>query len=579
MRTITIKKYPIHKPFLFFAFLFFGQTIFAQFFPAKKYPKDYFIYPVDARISLAANFGELRPNHYHMGLDCRTDQVINRPVKAAADGYISRVSIAPFGFGQAIYITHPNGFTTVYGHLHSFIPALEKYVKEQQYKEECWIISLDIPRGLFPVKKGQLIAHSGNTGGSQGPHCHFEIRDTKTDKVFNELLFGLPIPDNVPPTIVSLYMYDRNKSTYSQSPQHLPIKKVNGEYTTATDVIPINSDKISFGISANDKQSGSNNPNGIYEAVIYLDEVPLSAFQLDSISYDETRYVNANVDYKTRATGGPYIQHLSRLPGYPQGVYKDINGDGVIRLNDLNVHQVKVVVKDANSNSSVLLFKIKRSSLEENPFSKFSSNEFQPDQVNVFEKDNLEVYLPPTTLYDSVAFFQSEKNSVSSNSYSPVFSILSGLIPAQNYFTVSIKANKPVDKTLQDKILIKRTWNGKTEVAKATSHFGWYSAKFNVFGNFELIADDEPPVIGINFHENSNLSHARNIIVTPKDNNDQIKNFRAELDGKWLRFSNDKGRNFMYDFDEKCSSGNHELKISIEDEAGNQTVKTFHFTR
>ena len=107
----------------------------------------------------------------------------------------------------------------------------------------------------------------------------------------------------------------------------------------------------------------------------------------------------------------------------------------------------------------------------------------------------------------------------------------------------------------------------------------WYAAKFNTFGNFELIADDEPPTISINFHENANLSHYRNIVVTPKDNNDQIKNFRAELDGKWLRFSNDKGRNFIYDFDEKCSSGRHELKISVEDEAGNQTIKTFHFTR
>lgn len=581
MRTISIKKYTIHKPFLFFTFLFFSSTIFGQFFSAKKYPKDYFIYPVDARISLAANFGELRPNHYHMGLDCRTNQVINRPVKAAAEGYISRVSIAPFGFGQAIYVTHPNGFTTVYGHLHSFIPALEKYVKEQQYKQESWNVSLDIPRGLFPVKKGELIAHSGNTGGSQGPHCHFEIRDTKTDKVCNELLFGLPIPDNVPPSIVSLYMYDRNKSTYSQTPLHLPIKKVNGEYTTTSVIIPVTTDKCSFGISANDKQSGSANPNGIYEAIIYLDNVPLSAFQLDQISYDETRYVNANVDYKTHAAGGPYIQHLSRLPGYPQGVYKDINGDGVIQLLDQNVHNVKIVVKDANENTSVLEFKIKRSATAGDNSDLPGDNrlEFQPNVVNVFENDSLQVYLPSSTLYDSVAFFHSEKTSFSPNSFSSVFSVFSGLIPAEDYFTISIKANKSVSEDLQDKILIERTWNGKTEVAKAHEHAGWYSARFNTFGNFELIADNEAPTISSNFRENANLSHAGNIVITPKDNNHEIKNFRAELDGKWLLFSNDKGRSFVYDFDEKCQSGNHELTISVEDEAGNQTVKTFHFTR
>jgi hypothetical protein len=356
----SFKKYSLHKSFLFLGIVLFCSSANAQFFAPKNYPQHYFIYPVDARISLAANFGELRPNHYHMGLDCRTDQVINRPVKAAAEGYISRVSVAPFGYGQAIYINHPNGLTTVYGHLHRFNQTLEKYVKEQQYKLESWDVDLQIPPGLFPVKKGQFIAYSGSTGGSMGPHCHFEIRDTKTEKVLNELLFGLPIPDNVPPTIVSLYMYDRSKSTYSQTPTRLPIRKVGSNYGTDQNVIAVKSNKISFGITANDKLSGSNNPNGIYEVVIYLDGFPLSAFQLDSISYAETRYVNAMVDYKTKASGGPYIQHLSRLAGYPEGVYKDINGDGVIALTDINVHQIKIVVKDANDNSSVLEFKIKK---------------------------------------------------------------------------------------------------------------------------------------------------------------------------------------------------------------------------
>jgi murein DD-endopeptidase MepM/ murein hydrolase activator NlpD len=584
MITFSIKKYTIHKPFLFFIFLFFYSAISAQFFPPKKYPKNYFIYPVDARISLAANFGELRTNHYHMGLDCRTNQVINRPVKAAADGYIARVSIAPFGFGQAIYINHPNGFTTVYGHLHSFTPALEKYVKEQQYKQESWNVDLKIPPGLFPVKQGQLIAHSGNTGGSQGPHCHFEIRDTKTDKVFNELLFGLPIPDNVPPSIVRLYMYDREKSTYSQTPEHLPIKKSGSHYITYENTIPVHSNKISFGISANDKQSGSNNPNGIYEAIIYLDGTPLSAFQIDSIGYDETRYVNANVDYKTHAAGGPYIQHLSRLPGYPEGVYKDINGDGVIELTDTKIHQIKIEVKDPNDNTSVLEFKIKKEADAGNndaapAQSYFQKKEFHPGFVNIFEDESLQLYLPPATLYDSVAFFHSEKTSAAPHIYSAVHSILSGLIPSQDYFTVRIKTNRPVEQNLRDKILMKRSWKGRSSVTKATANGDWYSAKFNAFGDFELISDDQPPVIHIDFHDNANISHYRNIIITPTDNNDEIKNFRAELDGKWLRFSNDKGRRFIYYFDEKCPRGKHTLKVSIEDEAGNRTQNIYHFTR
>jgi len=574
----------LHKPFLFFIFLFFYTASFAQFFPVKNYPKRYFIYPIDARIGLAANFGELRSNHYHMGLDCRTNQVINRPVKAAADGYIARVTIAPFGFGQAIYINHPNGLTTVYGHLQSFMPELERYVREKQYEQQSWKADLEFAPGLFPVKQGQLIAHSGSTGGSMGPHCHFEIRDTKTDKVLNELLFGLPIPDKVPPTIVRLAMYDRCKSTYSQSPKFFSLKKVSGKYVTIQNIIPVNTDKISFGISANDKQSGSANPNGIYEAAIYLDGLPLSAFQLDSISYDETRYVNAHIDYKTRVAGGPYIEHLSRLPGYPQGVYKDINGDGVIELNDNDIHQVKIVVKDPNENTSVLEFKIKKGLIIENGPQKISTsyheqNEFYPAFVNVFETENLQLYLPPATLYDSVAFTHSEKTSPDPQAYSAIHSVLSGLIPAQDYFTIRIKTNKPVNENLADKILMKRNWHGKNEVLKAIGNGDWYSAKFNAFGDFELIADDEPPVISVNFHENAYLSHATKIIITPKDNNEEVKNFNAELDGKWLRFTNDKGRSFIYSFDEKCPKGNHELKVSVEDEAGNKTEKVYHFTR
>lgn len=570
----------LHKPIFFAVFLFSSLTLAAQYFPPVQYPQNYFIYPVKGvRISLAANFGELRSNHYHMGLDCRTDQAENKTVVAAADGYVARVSVAPFGFGQAIYINHPNGLTTVYGHLNKFFPALNDYVTEQQYAKESWAISLSLEPNQFPVKKGQFIALSGNTGGSQGPHVHFEIRDTKTDKVLNPLLFNMPIPDNVPPTIVHLYMYDRCKSTYSQSPVRIPIKKVGSKYIAIQKVVTVHTDKVSFGITANDKQTGSHNPNGIYEGILFLDNKAINAFRLDSISYDETRYINAHIDYKTRAAGGPYIQHLSRLPGYPQGVYKDLVNDGVIHLEDANVHAVKIEVKDANDNTSVIELNIQKGLIKETGKEPgdVPPLEFQPGFVNVFENDAVQLFSDSRALYDSIRFFYSVNKSVSSGAVSPTVSLLSGLVPSETFFTVRLRADKVI--TTPERILMKRTWKGKSEVVKAKQEGEWYSAHFRAFGDFELIVDNEPPVITGGFPDNANLSARRSIVFIPKDNNDEMKNFDARLDGKWLRFTNDKGRSFIYHFDEHCPRGKHELTISIEDEAGNKTTKTYHFTR
>src|SRR5258708_1355034 len=207
------------------ASLFYTLFSSAQVFPPADYPRGYFRDPLNIPMSLAANFGELRPNHYHMGLDIRTQKKENLPVLAAADGSIVKVVIEPFGFGQAIYLRHPNGFTTVYAHLNAFFPALASYIHQQQYKTETWQGTFDMPPGLFPVKKGSLIAYSGNKGGSQGPHLHFEIRRTAADSTLDPLLFGLPVPDNTPPVIQRRAIYDRGLCLYEKSPQILPVHK------------------------------------------------------------------------------------------------------------------------------------------------------------------------------------------------------------------------------------------------------------------------------------------------------------------------------------------------------------------
>ena len=208
-----------------------------------------------------------------------------------------------------------------------------------------------------------------------------------------------------------------------------------------------------------------------------------------------------------------------------------------------------------------------------------TEREFHPGFVNIFESEDLQLILNAGAIYDSFAFVYSTKTVGLPASYSELYSVESGLVPVQSNFIIRIKSNKPVPPELRDRMLIKRSWGGKTEISKATADGEWFTARFRNFGNFELIADDQPPLITGGFHENANLSKVSRIVFIPKDNNDEIENFRAELDGKWLMFTNDKGRLFIYKFDEMCGKGTHELKISVSDEAGNITEKTYHFTR
>ena len=349
----------------------------------------------------------------------------------------------------------------------------------------------------------------------------------------------------------------------------------------ASPVIIANADKVSFGISAVDSYTGSANPNGIYEAAIYNDGVAVSAFQLDNITYDETRYLNAHIDYKLKEGGGPFVEHLSRLPGYPEGIYKDIESDGVINLEDDSEHQIKVEVKDAYGNTSVLQFAVKRGPINESKYKQdYSEQKFSPGFVNVFEREDIQVILGETDLYDSINFIYTKKASANPHGVSALHALHTAQVPVHGYYTVRLKVDGSLLNIAEDKIVMQRTWAGKSDVVKPERDGEWYTGKFREFGNFQLVVDDSPPVISaMGISEGANLSRSSQIIFTVTDNLKEIKNFLAELDGKWLRFTNDKGRNFIYKFDEKCPSGNHELIVSVEDEAGNKTEKIFNFTR
>jgi murein DD-endopeptidase MepM/ murein hydrolase activator NlpD len=657
-------------------------------FAPVTYPQGYFRNPLDFPMSLAANFGELRPNHYHMGLDIRTQRKENQPVHAAADGYVARVAIEPGGFGQAIYIRHPNGFTTVYGHLNQFFPALAAYVHQQQYRLQSWQVDLTPPPGLFPVRKGDFIAWSGSTGGSQGPHLHFEIRRTAGDVNLNPLLFGLPVPDRTPPTLVRLAWYDRNKGIYEQSPHIFPIRKNaaprsaaahtvaavhDGPATAEWSVLPalliVPTSRISFALSAFDTQSGSANPNGIYEADLYVDHLPVIGFQMNNISYDDTRNVNAHIDYKTRETGGPFLQQLFFLSGYPlPSIYKAVVADpagspaaaggspvdpasqphaanGVLRLDDGRIHDIRIAVTDPYGNSSELRFRVQYrpqaveaatipaaapKAATATPTAATAAptaataapappigKKFEPGMVDGLETPDCAFYFSEKSLYDSVTIATTVSGYPGSGlslpgGISAVHTIgahwiplldpilvrlqpIPGAVqpaPAQSVSSPSAAGGLPqampaMDSTNwtgiytdTDRIVMVCFDSGQKDVRRPEWQGGWASAHFREFGNFQLVRDTVPPVIiPIGALEGADLSHATRIAFNIRDNLGALRKFRAELDGAWLCFTNDKGLAFIYTFDEHCPPGAHTLKVTVEDVAGNRTAGEYHFHR
>jgi len=557
--------------------LFYGRTVYGQLFPTPDYPLHEFRNPLDIPIRLAANFGELRDNHYHMGLDIRTEHRENLPVYATADGYIYRIKIEPFGFGQAIYIRHTNGYVTLYAHLNAFYPALASYVKQKQYELQRWDIFLELPPGLLSVKQGDLIAYSGNMGGSQGPHLHFEIRTYPEDVNLNPLLFGLPVMDNVAPVIRSLSVYDRGKSFYEQSPDFFPVKGKAPVYSVSPGILILKTPDPGFGIVGFDTQSGSNNPNGIFQGIIYDNGEEVTGFRMDRISYNNTRGINAHIDYPTHAEGGPYYQLLFRMPGYTHSIYQEAKSGSRLHLEDGQIHEIRIAIRDANGNSSILKFRA-RFQPETNSKKSYPGKVFYPGMLDGFEAPAAAFYLGSTCLYDSLHLDYQETEGEGIDAVSSFHQFGSVRVPLADTMIVRIKLSKPVIQT--DRVLMEWVDKKEYEVKKPVWMGDWATASFRSFGNFRLVLDTVPPIIIFSgLVENANLQRSSRIAVLVQDNYKKIKNFRATLDGDWLLFTNDKARAFIYHFDEHCKPGKHELKVYAEDEAGNGASAVIHFVR
>jgi len=501
------------------------------------YPKGYFRNPLNIPIQLAANFGELRNNHFHMGLDIRTNQKENLPVYASAEGYIAKIKIERFGFGRAIYIVHPNGYTTLYAHLNDFYPELDKYVKDKQYADRQWEQEIDFEPNQFTVSKGEFIAYSGNTGGSQGPHLHFEIRDTKTGNNLNPLLFDFGLADKVPPSIYKLYYYDRRYSTYQTNPQPIAIRGSDGKYIAVNNPVLVSSPYISFGIAAEDKLNTSSFHYGIDQASLSVDDSLKSSFTLNNISYDDTRYINGSIDYKTKSSGGRYIQHLSRLPGNYSTIFSE-GGNGNISTNDTVVHNAEIVVKDAAGNTSVLTFKFKWDSARTKDLM-FAANSIllPPNKQNELRTDSIELSFSARAFYDTVPFILGSESSNDIMSASPIYHLHNYTIPVHDSFTVRIKPVVILTEAQRDKVVMQLVGNHKVEAVKGIWSGDFMEAKFRYLGTVELIVDTIPPKINLaGWVDGGYVGTRKSISLRITDNAGEIKSFKALLDGNWLMF-------------------------------------------
>jgi len=554
-------------------FLFFSIYGEAQVKPEPAF----FSYPLGIKIKLNANYGEMRPNHFHMGLDLSTESRENLPIYAPADGYIARIKIEQGGFGRALYINHPNGLTTLFAHMNRFIPAAEQYLRLLQYEQESWKIDLNIPEGVIPLKKGELIGYSGNTGASQGPHVHFEIRDSKTENCYNPLRLKFPIIDTSPPIIYRLLFYNRDKSVYEQSPLSIPLLKVGNVYKPAG-IITIPYSKTFIAVQAIDKITGAPNQYGIFKAELFSGQNLITSFALDSIGYDKTRYLNGHIDFLSRFKGGGYYQMLFPPTEIAAGIY----AEGAKKYIELpstpsTPSTFTIVISDAADNVSTAIFDLQADVKKVTEINQVGDL-MTPGNVNVYENDLIRFVFKEDAFYDAFHFKCNATYLGGKDVVSSLFQTLPEYIPVQSYFSVSIKPNRAFALMNPDRIVMQRTYRGKTELKKAGLERGFFTASFRDFGFYKLLEDVSPPVITANVFNGKIINSSTRIVLDITDNNRIIKDFRATLDGKWIMFI-PSGNRFSYFLDQQLPSGEHKLSVVVYDEAGNTASKEWIFKR
>lgn len=545
---------------------------------SQDYPQETFQSPLGIPLDLSGSFGELRSNHFHSGLDFKTTGKEGLPVYAAGDGYVSRIKISTFGYGKAIYITHPNGYTSVYGHLQKANGAIQDYIKKRHYQEKSYEIEMYLYPTELPVKKGDIIAYSGNTGGSGGPHLHFEFRDTKSEQIINPMHFGFKkvIKDERKPIIqgVVAYPIDSTIVNNSQKPINISFsKQADGSYLSVK--VKANG-KVAFGINAYDFCTNGYNKNGLYKVKAYLNGVLQYQYGFDSFAFDESRYINNFIDYERFHEMGQRVQKLFQLSEYPLSVVSGNKKDGIIKVQPNTNYNYKVELYDFHGNKVDLVIPIEFAFQETKIAKTIQKTPYyiKAKTESIFEKNNVSVYVPENAFY---------------NNFYMNFDVSNDIVTLHDD---SVPVHKNITLTFNDVVGLTEEQLSKTYIATLDGYKldynntyrkgNSFSVKTKTLGKYKLAQDTAPPrIYNVNFVEGKKLTDQKTISVSVTDLHSDIDTYNGYLNGKWILMEYDyKTKKLTHNLDDKIYvEGRNDLKIVVTDNLQNSTTFESYFLK
>jgi peptidase M23-like protein len=541
------------------SWVFFVLTVFSTHLKGQTaFPKDYFTPPLFLPLNLAGNFGEIRSNHFHSGIDIKTNEQEGQVVMAAADGYVSRIKVSAVGFGNAIYINHPNGFTTVYGHLQRFNYSIHSYVEAEQYKMESFEVDLFPDSGLFPVKQGQLIALSGNTGGSEGPHLHFETRNAVSEHPINPLLFGFHSEDTIAPVIKNIKIYQLHDTRYgfiTDTTFNLAVNDSSHAVAAKEDTVFI-SEKTAFSVETSDKMNDTSSNLVINNIELLLDGKTIYTYHFDEFSFEETRFVNANIDYAEKITENKKYILLYRLPGNNFSMFDtDTTMTGMFHLTDTVFHSVEIKASDFNGNVCFQKLKVKmkvkaKKKILKEPFVSW-------EKTPVIKKHGIKISFAKNAVYNMYPLDLTQEKKIK-GTYSPVFTIGDETIPIHTFMNLSLKPSGLSAKLFSKALIVSISKKGYLSPENGNYSDGWITAKTKHFGKFAIAIDTIAPLIKEPEIYTDSTLDKRILFTIISDNLSGIRNYKATLNGKWL----------LMEYDEKTGRLSSELNKTME---GNKT--------